>query len=66
MPDQASLPRCMICGTDHQPGGQCDDAGMDRQIERMGARRWNRITGAHQGLGLKALLADMRQRGQIK
>jgi hypothetical protein len=37
--------RCIVCGGDHQPAPLvCDPAGMDREIKRMGARRWNRIT----------------------
>jgi hypothetical protein len=37
--------QCIICGGDHEPHPMmCDDAGMDEQIVRLGARRWNRLT----------------------
>jgi hypothetical protein len=39
------MTHCLVCGGDHQPSPTvCDSEGMDRQAERMGARRWNRIT----------------------
>lgn len=39
--------RCIVCGGEHQPSSAmyCDEDGMDREIARMGARHWNRITG---------------------
>lgn len=38
--------RCIVCGGEHQPTGafSCDADGMDREIDRIGARRWNQIT----------------------
>lgn len=38
--------RCIVCGGEHEPGvANCDAAGMDRNIQMMGARRWNQISG---------------------
>lgn len=37
--------RCIVCGGDHQPRADlCDDAGMDREAAKLGARRWNQLT----------------------
>lgn len=37
--------RCIVCGGDHQPTSDtCDSDGMDREIKRLGARRWNQLT----------------------
>jgi hypothetical protein len=37
--------RCIVCGGGHEPHPiLCDEAGMDEQARKMGARRWNRIT----------------------
>lgn len=40
--------RCIVCGGQHRPTSPmyCDEAGMDREIARMGNRLWNQITGA--------------------
>lgn len=37
---------CIVCSGEHQPTSPmvCDEDGMDREIARMGAQRWNRIT----------------------
>jgi hypothetical protein len=39
-------PRCIVCGGPHQPMSPfyCDEDGMEREITRMGAPLWNRIT----------------------
>lgn len=39
--------RCIVCGGAHRPTGamSCDEDGMEREIKRMGAQLWNRITG---------------------
>jgi hypothetical protein len=43
---ETALTFCIVCGGDHQPHPlMCDDAGMERQIKKLGARRWNQITG---------------------
>lgn len=37
--------RCIVCGGGHEPRLDiCDPNGMDKEIERIGARRWNAIT----------------------
>lgn len=37
---------CIVFGGDHQPHPlRCDDAGMDKQAKKIGARCWNQITG---------------------
>jgi hypothetical protein len=37
--------RCIVCGGDHQPSSDvCDPEGMDREIARLGAKRWNALT----------------------
>lgn len=37
--------RCIVCGGDHQPSAAaCDPDGMDREIARLGAKRWNALT----------------------
>ena len=36
---------CMVCGGDHVPSPSiCDSDGMDRQIARLGGKRWNALT----------------------
>lgn len=42
---QATKLQCMICGGDHEPSfANCDDAGMDEQIKKMGDTKWRRLT----------------------
>jgi hypothetical protein len=37
--------RCIVCGGDHQPSPSvCDSDGMDREIARLGYKRWNALT----------------------
>lgn len=37
--------KCIVCGGNHQPRADiCDSDGMDREIARLGAERWNAIT----------------------
>jgi hypothetical protein len=37
--------RCIVCGGDHQPcASVCDPDGMDREVARLGAKRWNELT----------------------
>jgi hypothetical protein len=37
--------RCIVCGGDHQPQASvCNLDGMDREVSRMGAKKWNAIT----------------------
>jgi hypothetical protein len=37
--------RCIVCGGDHQPRSDlCDSDGMDREIARLGGKRWNALT----------------------
>ena len=36
---------CIVCGGDHMPSpSTCDVDGMDRQIAKLGAKRWNALT----------------------
>ena len=37
--------KCVVCGGDHVPHpAVCDPEGMQRQIAKLGARTWNRLT----------------------
>lgn len=46
MTERATL-RCVVCGGGHRPTSamHCDEDGMEREAARMGAKRWNQITG---------------------
>lgn len=60
--------RCIACGTDHDPTEtKCSDEGMGRQIARMGARQWNRITAQLQKSSKlnRANLAALRAEGLL-
>lgn len=49
MSEQRTAIRCMVCGGDHEPNpAVCNSDGMDREIERLGSRRWNRIAAQAQ------------------
>jgi hypothetical protein len=53
--------RCILCGGDHAPQTVvCDEAGMDREIERMGPRLWTRLSREAWKPSFKAALAELR------
>jgi hypothetical protein len=52
--------RCILCGGDHEPSAaRCDELGMDREIARLGARRWNRLSVQSVRKSFKAALASL-------
>lgn len=59
---------CILCGGDHHPGepSACDPDGIDREIQRMGARLWNRISGQVMRPSFKKLLQEMRDQKGIE
>ncbi len=58
--------RCIVCGGDHQPSATvCDLDGMDREIARMGAKKWNAITSQVMRPGLKKVLKEIKDAAGI-
>ena len=54
-------PHCLVCDTEHAPEARCDDVGMDRQIAKLGSRRWNTLSGAKMAPGMRRTLALLRE-----
>ena len=59
--------RCILCGGDHEPHpARCDDEGIDREIARMGARRWNQLANQAQRQANKEIIAALRRMALIR